>query len=201
MTNMHSRQRRRRQPRPQRLPPAPAWPGSLPTNAVYTSRLWPDDPHGAHRGPGGRPGPGRPAGPGPRQQGPHLPTPLSEHAPSCDPPGPGPAPPVAAPPGGGLAGQPAPGPMTTATLPKDNDPCWCGSGQKFKRCHKGATDAVRAGRLSATRVVPDDIERPPYAATGDPPDVDEPTVKTADVIERMRRSCRLAADVLVAVGQ
>jgi methionyl aminopeptidase len=85
--------------------------------------------------------------------------------------------------------------------PKANDPCWCGSGQKFKRCHKGAFEPVRAGRLSPTRAVPAEIGRPPYAETGDPPGDDEPTVKSSDVLDRMRRSCTLAADVLVAVGQ
>jgi methionyl aminopeptidase len=87
---------------------------------------------------------------------------------------------------------------------KANDACFCGSGRKFKRCHKATFDPVRAGRLSPTRTVPDDIGRPPYAETGDPPEDaanDEPTVKSADVLDRMRRSCRLAADVLVAVGQ
>jgi len=92
-------------------------------------------------------------------------------------------------------------PVTAPALPKANDPCWCGSGQKFKRCHKAAMDPVRPGRLSPTRVVPDDIGRPPYAETGEPPEVDEPTVKSADVVARMRRSSQLAADVLVAVGE
>jgi methionyl aminopeptidase len=30
-----------------------------------------------------------------------------------------------------------------AVLPKPNDPCWCGSGTKYKKCHRGA-DAVEA---------------------------------------------------------
>ena len=29
---------------------------------------------------------------------------------------------------------------------KANDPCWCGSGKKFKRCHKAASANVRPGR-------------------------------------------------------
>lgn len=90
--------------------------------------------------------------------------------------------------------------MTVATLPKANDPCWCGSGQKFKRCHKAAHDPVRPGRLSPTRVVPEGIGRPPYAESGEPPEVDEPTVKSSEVVGRMRAACRLAADVLVGVG-
>jgi methionyl aminopeptidase len=92
-------------------------------------------------------------------------------------------------------------PAAPPKVPKANDPCWCGSGQKFKRCHKDATDPVRAGRLSPTRLVPEEIGRPPYAASGEPPDVDEPTVKTADAIERIRRSAHVAADILVTVGQ
>jgi methionyl aminopeptidase len=84
---------------------------------------------------------------------------------------------------------------------KPNEACFCGSGQKFKRCHKPAFDPVRPGRLSPPRPVPAEIERPPYAETGEPPDVDEPTVKSADVLERMRRTCREAAQVLQLLGQ
>ena len=28
---------------------------------------------------------------------------------------------------------------------KPNDPCWCGTGKKFKRCHKPSTDRMVAG--------------------------------------------------------
>jgi hypothetical protein len=38
---------------------------------------------------------------------------------------------------------------------KANDPCWCGSGKKFKRCHKTATANIRPGRISPVRTVPD----------------------------------------------
>jgi threonine synthase len=61
------------------------------------------------------------------------------------------------------------GPVTMtsrAATPKSNDPCWCGSGQKFKRCHKTSTDRIRPGRVGPMRTVPDGIERPPYAETG-----------------------------------
>lgn len=83
---------------------------------------------------------------------------------------------------------------------KSNDPCWCGSGRKFKRCHKDSSDAVRPGTVSPPRTVPEHIPRPPYAETGEPPERDEPPVKSADVIERMRRAGRLAARVLRDVG-
>lgn len=83
---------------------------------------------------------------------------------------------------------------------KSNDPCWCGSGRKFKRCHRAATEPVRAGRVSERRTVPADIQRPSYAETGVVERWAEPTVKSADVIERMRRTGREAADVLALVA-
>ncbi|HZA87763.1 MAG TPA: SEC-C metal-binding domain-containing protein, partial [Acidimicrobiales bacterium] len=52
---------------------------------------------------------------------------------------------------------------TIALALKANDPCWCGSGRKFKRCHKASTDRIRPGRVSPPRPVPADIARPPYA--------------------------------------
>jgi methionyl aminopeptidase len=97
---------------------------------------------------------------------------------------------------------------------KPNDPCWCGSGQKYKRCHKATTERVRPGRLTEWRQVPADIPRPPYALElrsgvprspyidgGDPGDRDEPLVKSPEVIERMRRAGRAAAEVLALAGE
>ena len=83
---------------------------------------------------------------------------------------------------------------------KANDPCWCGSGRKFKRCHKAATDNIRPGRQSPTRAVPESIARPPYAASGRAVRVPEPAVKSPEVIERMRRAGRAAAEVLAETG-
>ena len=88
----------------------------------------------------------------------------------------------------------------TARGPKANDPCWCGSGRKFKRCHKASTDHIRPGRLSPTRAVPPHIPRPPYAETGEVVRRPEATVKSPEVIERMRRAGRVAADVLRRTG-
>ena len=89
---------------------------------------------------------------------------------------------------------------TTVVALKANDPCWCGSGRKFKRCHKASTDHVRPGRLSPARPVPTEIPRPPYAETGVPVRVPDGHVRTPEVIERMRRAGRAAAEVLQAVG-
>lgn len=80
---------------------------------------------------------------------------------------------------------------------KSNDLCWCGSGQKYKRCHKPRL--VQPGHVGPRREVPASIVRPPYV-DGTPPPRDEPTVKTADVIARMRRAGRVAAEVLAAAG-
>lgn len=99
-------------------------------------------------------------------------------------------------------------------LPKANEPCFCGSGQKFKRCHKAAYDRVRPGALTPWRPVPDHIVRPPYATEprtgipespytegGRPPDVAEPLVKSVDVVERMRRAGQAAAEILLEAGR
>jgi methionyl aminopeptidase len=83
---------------------------------------------------------------------------------------------------------------------KANDPCWCGSGKKFKRCHKVANDRIRPGRQSPMRPVPAEIPRPSYADSGEVVRRPEPAVKSADVIERMRRAGEAAAEVLRITG-
>ena len=90
------------------------------------------------------------------------------------------------------------GPASAVAL-KSNDPCWCGSGRKYKRCHKSTEGRIRPGRISPPREVPPEIVRPPYA---DGPVVRwaEPRVKSPDVIERMRRACRAAAEILRDAG-
>jgi methionyl aminopeptidase len=88
----------------------------------------------------------------------------------------------------------------TALALKANDPCWCGSGRKFKRCHKASTDHIRPGRVSPARPVPADITRPPYAETGTAVRRAESHVQPPEVVERMRRAGRAAAEVLQIVG-
>lgn len=90
--------------------------------------------------------------------------------------------------------------MDTRVL-KSNDPCWCGSGKKFKRCHRNADGRVIQGTISPMRAVPDHIGRPDYADSGRPARRPEPHVKSADVIARMRRSGQLAAEILDAAGR
>lgn len=85
-------------------------------------------------------------------------------------------------------------------LPKANEACWCGSGKKFKRCHKGAVAPIKQGNISPVRTVPDTIAKPKWADGGSVEPWDEPRVKSKDIIERMRRTGREAADTLNYLG-
>ena len=93
-----------------------------------------------------------------------------------------------------------------------NDPCWCGSGKKYKKCHigqlppagatptAGQTGKVVKGQVSPRRPVPGQIVAPSYAISGTPQGARARTcVKTADEIERMRRAGRVAREVLDTV--
>jgi methionyl aminopeptidase len=88
-----------------------------------------------------------------------------------------------------------------AVLPQANDACWCGSGRKYKRCHKPLEGRVLQGVISPMRSVPDHIERPPYALTGEAPRWPEPRVKTPEIIQRMRVASTMAAEVLRLAGE
>jgi methionyl aminopeptidase len=99
------------------------------------------------------------------------------------------------------------------SLPRPNDACWCGSGEKYKRCHKEAdylflrdeakrleATKVKPGVVSARRAVPASIARPEYAETGEATRGTGRLVRTPDELVRMRRACRAAAEVLRTVG-
>jgi methionyl aminopeptidase len=95
-----------------------------------------------------------------------------------------------------------------------NDPCWCGSGKKYKKCHEAADHAAGApprprpperrplapGRVTPPRAVPAPIPRPEYAA-GALPRVSQLDVKDADALARQRRACRAAARALRIAGE
>src|SRR3954471_6286789 len=87
----------------------------------------------------------------------------------------------------------------TAIL-KSNDVCWCGSGRKYKRCHKALEGRVMPGEVSPMLPVPPHIERPPYADTGVVERWAEPHVKSPEIIEAMREAGRLTAEVLTLAG-
>jgi methionyl aminopeptidase len=86
---------------------------------------------------------------------------------------------------------------TRATI-RGNDDCWCGSGKKYKRCHR--LQLLRPGTVGPLRDVPPEITRPDYVATGSPVQGTEAMVKAPDVIERMRVAGRIARDVLAETG-
>jgi methionyl aminopeptidase len=75
-----------------------------------------------------------------------------------------------------------------------NDECWCGSGRKYKRCHRARL--VRPGTVGPWRDVPAQITRPDYVGSGMPVKSTESMVKSLDVIARLRVACRIARDVL-----
>jgi methionyl aminopeptidase len=112
--------------------------------------------------------------------------------------------------------------MTSPALAA-NAPCWCGSGRRYKRCHRLAdvdpqrvaadqsrreeaerlaARFVRPGRISPRRDVPAHIPRPDYALDkhGRPRFRDTAAPKDAETIARMRRAGRAAAEVLAEVG-
>lgn len=85
--------------------------------------------------------------------------------------------------------------------PQLNDPCWCGSGRKYRRCHRGIEGRILPGVVTPMRSVPDHIIKPSYAATGRVERWNEPHVKSPDVIARMRHACSMAADILRQAGE
>ena len=99
-------------------------------------------------------------------------------------------------------------------LPKPNDPCWCGSGKKYKKCHADAdadyaklerkrleANRVIKGKVSPKREVPEHIARPDYWKTGIPGRGTGRLVRTEDEIVRMRRACKAAARILRKAGE
>ena len=82
-----------------------------------------------------------------------------------------------------------------------NNPCWCGSGLKYKKCHRLRDEPVKPGAVGPTREVPPEIERPPYVATGGwPQGREEPLVKPPEVIAAMRVAGVAAGEVIDAVA-
>jgi len=103
--------------------------------------------------------------------------------------------------------------VTARSRPGRNDPCWCGSGQKYKKCHldadargeggpplRLARPPLHPGIVSPRRAVPSSIPRPDYATNGRPR-AQGRDVKTAEELERLRRACRAAARVLRVTGE
>ena len=88
-----------------------------------------------------------------------------------------------------------------SVMPAANDACWCGSGRKYKRCHKALEGRVQQGVVSPRRSVPNNIARPPYADSGEVTRWNESAIKSPEIIERMRHAGAIAAEVLRLAGQ
>ena len=88
-----------------------------------------------------------------------------------------------------------------AALPQANETCWCGSGRKYKRCHKPFEGKVLQGVVGPRLAVPAHIPRPPYADTGIVARRPEDRVKSPEIIERMRHAGAIAAEVLRLAGE
>ncbi len=95
--------------------------------------------------------------------------------------------------------------------PGRNDPCWCGSGLKYKKCHLDSDEATPSsarsgrrplspGKVTPRRAVPAHIPRPDYAQTGRPK-AQGRDVKTPEELARLRRACRAAARILRVTGE
>jgi len=92
------------------------------------------------------------------------------------------------------AAVPAPGSV------RSNDPCWCGSGRKYKRCHRGTEGRVLPGRVGPARPVPGGLTPTGYYLSGEPARTGEAMVKSPEVVAAMRRTGHLAAEVLAVTG-
>lgn len=64
-----------------------------------------------------------------------------------------------------------------------NDPCWCGSGNKYKFCHLGFDEKIEEFRRNGHKVPPRKI------------------IKTPEQIEQIKRSCKVNIAVLDYVGE
>jgi methionyl aminopeptidase len=65
--------------------------------------------------------------------------------------------------------------FATPDRPGRNDPCWCGSGQKYKRCHLRSDQAAAAPHPAPRR---------------------GPVIKTTEQVEGIRRACQLSVAIL-----
>ncbi len=91
--------------------------------------------------------------------------------------------------------------------PGRNDPCWCGSGKKYKKCHLGKDNDIDFSKPSTTpdkknntniiQTVPDNIPKPEYAISGKGESRDRmPVFLSTEELVEMRKTCRAARRVL-----
>lgn len=88
---------------------------------------------------------------------------------------------------------------------RSNSPCWCGANAKYKRCHGDRRqlqrDHVETGSVTPPREVPSHIQRPDYVTTGVVGTPRSYQLHDAKSLSRLRRACRVAAEVLQEAGR
>ncbi|XP_018570426.1 methionine aminopeptidase 1D, mitochondrial isoform X2 [Anoplophora glabripennis] len=73
---------------------------------------------------------------------------------------------------------------------------------KKKKPSLGKYVIVKPGKVSPRKFVPDHIPKPSYYLTGEPTEnIEHPDIKNEQQIQRMRASCRLAANILKKIGE
>lgn len=88
---------------------------------------------------------------------------------------------------------------------RSNSPCWCGSGDKHKRCHGDRSllqrSPVQIGAVTPPREVPDHIVRPDYVASGISSTPKSFQIQDEESLPRLRHACRVGAEVLLVAGE
>jgi methionyl aminopeptidase len=87
---------------------------------------------------------------------------------------------------------------------RSNDHCWCGSGDKHKRCHGDRRllerPAVVAATVTPERAVPAAIVRPDYVTLGAVGTSRRTQLHDDASLRRHRHACEVAAEVLLRAG-
>lgn len=87
---------------------------------------------------------------------------------------------------------------------RSNDPCWCSSGKKHKRCHGDvkllSRPHVELGAVSPLRAVPDSITRPDYVVDGHVTTSRGRQIPDPASLEYLRQAATIAAEVLLITG-
>jgi methionyl aminopeptidase len=87
---------------------------------------------------------------------------------------------------------------------RSNDRCWCGSGDKHKRCHGDRRlldrPVVALAPVTPVRSVPDSIIRPDYVSSGAVGTSRRTQLHDDESLRRHRRACEVAAEVLLRTG-
>ncbi|MEE8555202.1 MAG: methionyl aminopeptidase [bacterium] len=77
-------------------------------------------------------------------------------------------------------------------IPGRNDPCWCGSGKKYKKCHLARDGKVQ--KPAPARMATPPLHAPLRRRGG-------AIIKTAEQVEGIRAACRVTREILDLLGE